>query len=148
MTRAMRDRKLPMRLLLVDDDEIDVLGMQRTLRAMDIAAEVTVAHDGMRALEILRGGRGAPDSIEPPYLIVLDLNMPRMTGLEFLDQLRRDEKLRHSVVFVLSTSATEVDIRKAYDRNVAAYIQKSTGSESIRQTIKLLERYWHTVELP
>ena len=136
-----------MRLLLVDDDEVDILGMKRALRTTNVDAEITVAHDGIEALEILRGSGGS-GAIPRPYLIVLDLNMPRMTGIEFLAELRRDPVLRRSVVFVLSTSSTDRDIRTAYEHNVAAYINKSSGSQSLLGAVGLLQQYWSVVELP
>jgi CheY-like chemotaxis protein len=134
-------------LLLVEDDDVDLMAMQRGLRELRLANPVTVAHDGIEALEILRGEKGHT-KLERPFVILLDLKMPRMDGLEFLAAIRGDDDLRDSVVFVLTTSRHDEDIAAAYKQNIAGYILKETLAEQFVTLITLLDAYWRIVELP
>ena len=133
--------------LLVEDDEVDVMHLQRSFKKLKIANPMMVANDGIEALEILRGenGQTQPDQ---PYIILLDLNMPRMSGLEFLTEVRDDPALKNSVVFVLTTSNDDRDKTKAYDNHVAGYIVKSEAGVSFLEALEMLDRYWRVVELP
>lgn len=135
------------KLLLVDDDDVDVLGFKRELKQLGVSTPVVVAHNGEEALAMLRGTNDeAP--LTPPYIVLLDLNMPRMGGLEFLKELRADDKLKRTIVFVLTTSAAEGDMLQAYDYNIAGYICKTTPADSVRNAVKLIDLYWSTVQLP
>tara|TARA_R110000868_G_scaffold29080_1_gene108306 strand:- start:492 stop:923 length:432 start_codon:yes stop_codon:yes gene_type:complete len=135
------------KLLLVEDDEVDVMHLQRSFRQLRIANPMVVANDGIEAFEILRGENGRT-VLEPPYIILLDLNMPRMTGLEFLEEIRNDPALRQSVIFVLTTSNDDADKLKAYDQHVAGYIVKSEAGASFLEALQMLDRFWRVVELP
>ena len=135
------------RLLLVDDDDVDVLGFRRELRSVGIATPVTVAHNGEEALALLRGDNGE-EPLQPPYIVFLDLNMPRMGGLEFLKELRADPNLKRTIVFVLTTSVAESDMLSAYEYNIAGYICKTTPADSVQKAVRLMELYWSTVQLP
>ena len=133
-------------ILLVEDDEVDVKAVKRALRDLKIANPVWRASDGIEALEMLRGeGR---ESVPRPYLILLDLNMPRMGGLEFLAELRRDTQLQRSIVFVMTTSADEEDRFRAYDQHVAGYVLKHSAARSFLDALTMLEHYWRVVEFP
>ena len=134
-------------LLLVDDDEVDIRGMKRALDELRVANPLFVAHNGVEALEYLRGENGR-SRIQPPYIIVLDLNMPKMNGIEFLAELRKDPELKQSVVFVLTTSRAEEDRSRAYEYNVAGYISKTRPQESLRDAVQLIDMYWTIVQLP
>ncbi len=134
-------------LLLVEDDELEVMGIERAIERSGASNRLVVARDGVEALDRLRGEHGR-DQLERPYVVLLDLNMPRMNGLELLDELRADPELRGSVVFVLTTSDTEEDRASAYARNVAGYIVKNDSKQSYDHTIELLNRYAAIVELP
>jgi DNA-binding NarL/FixJ family response regulator len=81
-------------------------------------------------------------------VILLDLNMPVMNGLEFLGELREDPALRDATVFILTTSQAESDIAEGYRRNVAGYMIKSNVGDSFMEAVKLIESYWRVVELP
>ena len=116
-------------ILLVEDDEIDIKTVERAFRELKIANPMVQACDGIEALEILRGENGKP-RLSRPYLILLDLNMPRMNGFEFLDEVRKDPELRDSVIFVMTTSAAEEDSTRAYDKNVAGYVLKHNPGRS------------------
>ena len=113
-------------LLIVEDDEIDLMGIKRALKELRIKNPTIRAKDGVEALEILRGENGH-EKLQKPYIILLDLNMPRMDGVQFLQAIRDDEALKKSVVFVLTTSDTDEDITSAYTHNVAGYIVKSAS---------------------
>src|SRR5690606_24646767 len=87
-------------VLLVDDDDVDVEAVRRAFRKAKIANPVEVARDGLEALKMLRGGSPGR-AVSKPYIIILDLNMPRMDGIEFLNELRTDPEHHDAVVFVL-----------------------------------------------
>ena len=137
----------PVTLLIVEDDEIDLMGVHRALRDLKISNPTIHAVDGIEALEILRGENGH-DAIKRPYIILLDLNMPRMNGIQFLETIRADDSLKNAVVFVLTTSDADTDIIGAYAFNVAGYIVKSDARESFREAMNMLDIYWTIVALP
>jgi CheY-like chemotaxis protein len=134
-------------LLLVDDDEVDIQGLKRAFAKSRIANPITVAHDGIEALEFLRGENGRT-KLPKPHLILLDLNMPRMNGLEFLEAIRADEQLKTSIVFMITTSKADEDRARAYKHNVAGYIVKQDPANTFMQAVALLEHYWKIVEFP
>jgi CheY-like chemotaxis protein len=128
-------------ILLVEDDEIDVRAFLWTFEQLKIANPVTVAKDGVEGWEKLT-------SLPRPYLIVMDINMPRMNGLELLKKIRGSEEFRDSIVFVLTTSTDEQDKFDAYNLNVAGYMVKSDMGTSFNRAISMVENYWKVVELP
>ena len=130
-------------LLVVDDDEIDAIALERALRKLRLLNVVHRARDGLEALQRLRSG-----GIPSPYIILLDLNMPRMNGLEFLHILRNDPMLTHAVVFVLTTSKSDEDLVAAYREHVAGYVLKQHMDRDFLEVIGLIEHYWRLVELP
>jgi CheY-like chemotaxis protein len=134
-------------ILLIEDDEVDVMAIQRAMRDLRIANPLRRAIDGIDALEILRGENGKV-ALPKPYIILLDLNMPRMNGLEFLDELRRDPHLQRSIVFVMTTSATEEDRFRAYERHVAGYVLKHSPARTFLDSLMMLEHYWRVIEFP
>lgn len=130
--------------LIVDDDEVAVMGIKRAIRKLNLANPVEVAHNGEEALEILRDSH----KIRKPYLVTLDLNMPRMGGLEFLEEMRSDADINDSIVFVMSTSDAPADITKAYEKNIAGYIIKDNAYETLKSALALLKDYTQIVQLP
>lgn len=130
-------------ILLVDDDDIDAKTVERALKKLRIANQVIRAKDGVMALELLRDG-----TVPSPYIILLDLNMPKMGGLEMLGELRSDENLCQSIVFVLTTSKDDEDKVAAYNKNIAGYILKENVQNGFEDLVKLLDSYWRIVELP
>lgn len=131
-------------ILLVEDDQVDVMNVRRAFRKSNITNPLHVADDGLRALEMLRSG-------EIPLarlLILLDLNMPKMNGIEFLEEVRADEGLRHLPVVVLTTSDDERDRIEAYNLNVAGYIVKPVTFLNFVEAMSTLNKYWTLVELP
>ena len=134
-------------ILLVEDDEVDAEAIQRAFRQQRIANPFTVLPDGVEALRALRGEEGAT-AIPRPYIVLLDINMPRMNGIEFLQALREDPDLQRSIVFVLTTSNRDEDKMAAYNGHVAGYILKSRAGEDFLEVIKLLRSYWRIIEFP
>ena len=134
-------------VLLVEDNEVDIEAVRRAFRLHRIANPVRVASDGVEALEILRG-EGDHPRLERPYVILLDLNMPRMNGIEFLTEVRADPALQDAVVFMLTTSKRDEDRLASYQLNVAGYIIKSHVGEDFVRLVMMLDHYWRVVELP
>ena len=135
------------RVLVIEDDEVDLMAIKRGFARAEIAHEIIHAKDGLAALQMLRGERGQA-KVEGPLLVLLDLNLPRMNGFEFLHAVRKDAALKGLVVFVLTTSAAERDRQHAYAANVAGYIVKSDAGHGFAAAIGLLEHFWRVVELP
>jgi CheY-like chemotaxis protein len=134
-------------ILLVDDDDIDVMNVQRAFKKNNILNPLFIARDGLEALEILR--KQGPDSIpRERRLILLDLNMPRMNGMEFLRELRSDPELHSLTVIVLTTSDDERDKVEAYNLNVAGYIVKPVTFIAFVEAMAALNKYWTINELP
>ena len=131
-------------ILLVEDDDVDVLGIKRALDTLKILNPVIRAKDGIEALELLRD----PRAVKRPYIVLLDLNMPRMNGLEMLAELRKDPTLSSSVVFVLTTSKADEDKVLAYQQNVAGYIIKNEVGDGFLRVMEMLDCYWRVVQLP
>ena len=126
-----------------EDDDIDAIGIQRSLKSFNLLNPIHRTRDGLEALEVLKN-----DAIDRPFIVLLDLNMPRMNGMEFLSAIRSDPNLSDIVVFVLTTSQLDEEISAAYKKNIAGYIVKSSSNQDYKQLIRFLENYWNLVELP
>ena len=138
----MSDKHL--NILVVDDDEVDVMNVQRAFKKNNIANPLYVASDGLEALEMLRSG-AVPRANR---LVLLDLNMPRMNGIEFLRELRADKALAATSVVVLTTSNDDRDKVEAYNLNVASYLTKPVLFADFVNLMATLNKYWLLVELP
>jgi len=132
--------------LIVDDDEVSVMAIKRVLSKLRVTNPVEVVHDGQQALDLLRGTPAQP-ALTKPYIILLDINMPRMNGLEFLAEVREDHELARSVVFVLTTSDAPSDIAAAYAHKSAGYIIKEDPHNSVKAAIEMLNSYTEVVTL-
>ena len=130
-------------VLLIEDDVVDIMGVKREFERSGFHNPVLVAHNGLEALDLLRNG-----TLQNPYLIMLDLNMPKMNGIEFLKEVRMDEKLQNSVIFVFTTSNDNIDKKHAYEHNIAGYLLKDRNSGGFFNAVDLLSRYAQVVELP
>jgi CheY-like chemotaxis protein len=139
---STEDRSL--NLLLVDDDDIDVMNVRRAFSKARLTNPLYVASDGIEALRMLRDG-SVPAARR---LVLLDINMPRMNGIEFLRELRADEALRSTSVVVLTTSSADEDKMNAYEFNVAGYLVKPVTFATFVDVMAALDRYWTLVELP
>jgi len=135
-------------ILLVEDDDIDAKLVEREFRKLKLANPIYRAKNGVEALEILQGKKGEQNTVTRPYIVLLDLNMPIMGGLEFLHAIRNDSLLEDSVVFVLTTSSADEDRVAAYHKHVAGYIVKSDVKDSFPKVIEMLDHYWQVVLLP
>jgi len=133
----------PIDILLVEDDELDVINVQRATQGAPDVRTLRIASDGSEALDLLRGGEVSLDRL----LIVADLRMPRMSGLEFLAQVRADERLCRVPVVVLTTSANEDDRNEAFRLGAAGYFVKPGATGPFRELIGALRSYWSSSEL-
>ncbi|WP_119168989.1 response regulator [Algihabitans albus] len=133
--------------LMIEDDEVDVLCIKRAFKDLKISNSVVVAGNGLEGLSILRGEDGF-ERLPRPFIILLDLNMPRMNGIEFLDAIRQDPELKTSIVFVMTTSQHDRDRVSAYERNVAGYVVKRNAMETFVEAMDMINHYWRVVELP
>lgn len=113
----------PVRVVLIDDDEIDAEAVLRLLQQRQTAFPITIFSDGEEARSAFRGQFG-DDLLRERHVILLDINMPRLNGFEFLSWLRTQSALRHSIVFIFSTSEAETDRQQAYRAHVAGYLAK------------------------
>jgi CheY-like chemotaxis protein len=131
-------------ILLVEDDEVDVMNVRRAFERNKIRNPLWHAGNGEEALRVLRGGEVPADR----RLVLLDLNMPRMNGIEFLRELRADPELRSTPVVVLTTSDDERDRVDAFNLNVAGYILKPVTFLNFVEAMATLNKYWTLVEYP
>ena len=135
-------------LLLVEDDEVDVMNVKRAFIKNNITNPLYVASDGIEALKMLRGQNETLNVPKQRRIILLDLNMPKMSGLEFLEALRADSDLKSIPVIILTTSDEDRDRIKAYNLNVAGYLLKPVNSTQFAETIATLNKYWMLCEIP
>ena len=139
MTKPSRE----VTLLLIEDDDIDAMTIERSFKTNRIANPIVRAYDGREALEMLQ-----KKEVNSPYVILLDLQMPRMNGIEFLEALRADKELAHSVVFVLTTSKAEEDMIAGYENNIAGYFLKDQSGDNFIDLVNVLDSYWKVVHFP
>lgn len=132
-------------ILLVEDDEVDVMNVKRAFKKNNITNRLDVCGNGIEALEFLRQKAKTPDL---PKIILLDLNMPKMGGIEFLKALRKEDNLKHLSVFVMTTSNEDKDKVDAYNLNVAGYILKPLSMERFIEAVSTLNNYWKLCEYP
>jgi CheY-like chemotaxis protein len=136
-------------VLLVEDDEVDAMNVQRAFKRNQIENPLYIAHNGLDALAMLRGNDPASPAIPGNRrLVLLDINMPQMNGLEFLQELRQDETLKSIPVVMLTTSDADQDRLEAYRLNVAGYIIKPMTFDLFTQIMVALNQYWALCEIP
>ena len=141
-------KNLKLNILLVEDDEVDVMTVQRAFKNGHITNPLYIANNGIEALAMLRGHPGQPSVVPPERrIILLDLNMPKMNGLEFLQELRSDRTLNHIPVVVFTTSNEASDLIETYDLKVAGYVQKPVIFEDFVDILVTLNDYWTACEM-
>jgi len=133
------DRLLsPVDVLLVEDNPDDVEILKMAIEAGGIKSRLTVARDGQEALDILRGGNGAPR----PSLIFLDLNLPKVKGLDVLREIKADPSLQHIPVIILTASTLDKDVINCYELGANSFVSKSANLEDFLEAIKTILEYW------
>lgn len=135
-------------ILLVEDDEVDVMNVRRAFKKGHISNPLYVAGNGIEALAMLRQQEHPGAVPLDRRLILLDLNMPKMNGIEFLTELRADPLLRQIPVVILTTSNEDRDRLSAYDLNVAGYLLKPVTFSTFVETMTTLNQYWTLCEMP
>lgn len=128
-------------VLLIEDDAIEVMKFNRVLKTLELNHKVIEANNGEEALQILREKEQIPD------IILLDLNMPKLNGIEFLSILKNDEKLRYIPAIILSTSSNHSDVLECYKIGIAGYVIKPLKYEDYVSRIQKVLAYWSTNEL-
>ena len=130
-------------ILLIEDDNVDVMTVERVFRDLKIANQLVSTSNGEQALEYLR-----TNGNKKPCVILLDLNMPKMNGTEFLKIIKTDESLKKIPVVVLTTSSQQQDVVESFDLGAAGYMVKSVDYGKFVETIRTINLYWTLSELP
>ena len=133
--------------LVVEDNVLDIENIERGFKRLKISNPVIRAENGIEALNLLRG-KVEGINLKKPFVILLDLNMPKMNGFEFLEELRKDDVLKNASVFVLTTSEHPTDIDNAHKYNIAGYIVKPLDREELLKSLSTLEAYWSLCKYP
>lgn len=132
------DKKRP--ILVVDDDQVDIMTIKRALRENDIQNDILTATNGEKAIDVLE------NESKKPNIILLDLNMPKMNGIEFLKVIKRDQRYKNIPVVVLTSSKEMEDIRQSFELGVAGYMVKPIDYLDFHLLIKKIIQYWEMSE--
>ncbi|MDN5211664.1 response regulator [Fulvivirgaceae bacterium BMA12] len=124
-------------ILLIEDDLVDQMTVKRAFKELKVINELQIANDGEEALEILRD-----DSKDIPGIILLDLNMPKMNGIEFLQEVKKDQTFKTIPVIVLTTSKHEKDKVETFNLGVSGYMVKPVDYEQFLEIMKSIREYW------
>lgn len=136
-------------ILLVDDSPKDVELVLAALKKNNFANEVVIARDGVEALDYLyRRGNFEAQPAPPPIVMLLDLKMPRMDGLEVLRQVKSDQRLKLMPVVMLTSSREEADLVKSYQLGVNAYVVKPVGFQQFVDAIRRTGHFWAVINEP
>ncbi len=141
------DLRRSLHILLVEDEPLDVRLIQWLFEQHQLDYPLHVARSGVEALELLRGTDEKPP-IPQPCVVLLDLHLPRMGGIEFLQTLRQDPKLTSNIVFVLSTSNDDEEKRQVYRLNAAGYLLKGELTLNGRHAVHMLHHYAEACHFP
>lgn len=133
--------------LVVEDDKVDFMNFERTLKTLKIRNPIVRAEDGVFALNLLRGDNGT-EKISGEVMVFLDINLPRMGGLDFLKELRADETLKSTMVYVMTTSESNEDLVNTAKFDIAGYIVKSDAEGGLREALDEVDFYWTIAGLP
>lgn len=137
-------------VLMAEDDEHDILATKRAWKKNNIVNPLYIVEDGEKCLDYLyqRGEYSEPEKAPRPGVLLLDINMPRLSGLEVLKTIRQDPQLKKLPVVMLTTSRDEQDRISSYELGVNAYIVKPVGFDNFADAIKRINLFWQVVELP
>ena len=135
-------------ILLVEYDEVDIQNIQIAFEKHNVPNPLHIARNGAEALDKLYGQNGEPKLDPLPKIILLDINMPKINGIEFLKKIRLDDGFKSLIVFMLTTSNEERDKISAYNLNVAGYILKPIQFEDFLEVIAVMNLYWALLEFP
>lgn len=130
-------------LFVVEDDEVDFMAIKRSFNKMRIANPIVRATNGEEALNMLKN-----DDISYPFIMLLDLRMPKLSGIDLLKEIRNDEKLSCTTVFILTSSDNEKDIIETHKLHVAGYFVKDLAGKEFINVVSLLDGYWRIAQLP
>jgi len=130
-------------ILLVEDDRVDVMTLKRALDDQKVISPLVQVTNGEEAIEYLRNGGN-----QEPCLILLDLNMPKMNGVEFLKIVKADKTLKKIPIVVLTTSTEEGDIAGSFEQGAAGYMVKSVDYKKFVEIVRAIDTYWSLSELP
>jgi CheY-like chemotaxis protein len=136
-----------MKVLVVEDNPDDVTIIKRAMRKSEVKCELYFARDGEEALDFLHR-EGEFEDVPRPDLVLLDLNLPKINGLEVLSKIKEDERLRRIPVIVLTISEREEDMVKAYDSGAASYMTKPVDSKDFERLIGTVQDYWRIAKIP
>ncbi len=135
------------KVLVVEDNPNDVAIIKRAMRKSDVKCELYFARDGEEALDFLYG-QGEFEDAPRPDLILIDLNLPKINGLEVLTKIKEDDRLKRLPVIVLTISEREEDMAKAYDSGAASYMTKPVDSKDFERLIQTVQEYWRIARVP
>ena len=147
MNARIKSSLHPIQILLVEDDDGDARAVERTFAKARIANPIVRAIDGVEAMDILQGTHGRT-RLERPYMLLVDLNLPRFNGIQLIEAIRADQDLHDSVIFVLTTSNRTEDKESAHALNVTGYILKENAGDDFLRLFSLVDSYWRIVEMP
>ena len=130
-------------ILLVEDDNVDVMTVKRALKDLKVSNQLVPISNGEEAIEYLK-----KENTTKPCFVLLDLNMPKMNGAEFLKTVKADKTLKKIPVVILTTSNSEQDVIESFELGAAGFMVKSVDYEKFVETIQAIERYWTLSKLP
>lgn len=131
-------------ILLVEDDQVDAMTVKRSLKEIKVSNRLLIAGNGEEGLQCLL----ASSEQEKPCIILLDLNMPKMNGIEFLQIVKIDERFKRIPVVVLTTSRNEQDRVESFDLGVAGYMVKPVDYQQFVEVVRTINLYWTLSEFP
>lgn len=138
----------PSRILVVEDDPLNVELLQLALNNYNFVNQIDVVEDGEQALEYLLGGEGNPPSRSLPRLVLLDLRMPRINGIQVLQALRNHPRTRNLVVVVMTASLEDSDLNACYDLGVNSYVVKPLDFQQFINLARQVGLYWMLINEP
>jgi CheY-like chemotaxis protein len=130
-------------ILLIEDDDVDVMTVKRALKDLKVTNELVPIGNGEEAIDYLKR-----ECVTKPCIVLLDLNMPKMDGAEFLKTVKADNSLKKIPVVILTTSNSDRDVIESFELGAAGYMVKSIDYEKFVETIQVIDRYWTLSKLP